>query len=252
MTKLSNIASFGFSCNYCSDGIPYSEKVMGNVLTQLGVDYCFQERFDWSYYYDENGKRHRCIYDFVIKGDNIIIETDGGFHYNECKSIRPAFSLEDRKKIDGIKNRLAADNGYLIIRIDCNYDNTSSRFDYIKQNIIKALSPIYTLDIIDWRIVERSSEGSKIEQASALWESNNRITTSEIAEKLNTSTTSIIQYLKTGTRLGICSTYSKELSNKRQAKNKSSELYEYMKAVDSNGSLVGVFYDIDNFIYNYY
>lgn len=75
----------------------------------------------------------------------------------------------------------------------------------------------------------------------------------EIADRLDTNVTSIIQYLKIGMAIGLCKTYSKEMSNKRQAKNRSAEFYTYIKAIDARtNELVGVFYDIDNFIYNYY
>lgn len=249
---LSNIASFGFSCNYCSDGVSYPEKIMRNVLTQLGLSFTTQKMFDWCFYYDDNGKRHRCRYDFVIQNDRRIIETDGGFHYDECKSINAALSLEERQKIDHIKDKLALENGYSIIRIDCNYCNVSNRFNYIKQNIINALCSIYDLSSIDWVEADKLSEESKVELACILWESNNRITTMEIADRLGTNLTSVIQYLKIGMDIGLCKTYSKDMSNKRQAKNRSAEFYTYIKATDSHtNKLVGVFYDIDNFIYNY-
>lgn len=217
-TKLTNIASFGFSCNYCSDGISYPEKIMRNVLTQLGLSFTTQETFDWGFYYDDNCERHRCRYDFVIHDDHRIIETDGGFHYDECESINAALTLEERQKIDRIKDKLATENGYSIVRIDCNYCNVLNRFDYIKQSIINALHTIYDLNSINWVEADRLSEESIVELACILWESNNRITTLEIADRLDTNVTSIIQYLKIGMAIGLCKTYSKEMSNKRQAK----------------------------------
>lgn len=42
--------------------------------------------------------------------------------------------------------------------------------------------------------------------------------------------------------IGLCKTYSKEMSNKRQAKNRSAEFYTYIKAIDARtNELVGVF-----------
>lgn len=252
-TSLSNIVCFGFSCSYCSDGVSYPEKVMSNVLSQINVNFITQKKFDWSYYYDASGKRHDCKYDFVVLDDYIIIETDGGFHYNEYKSMNVSLSLEERQNIDRIKDKLAKENGYSIIRINCDYHTILDRFDYIKHNIIKSLSSIYDLKNVDWDIVDKVSEESKIEKACFLWETDNRMTTAEIAERLNTNQTSVIQYLNIGARLGICKTYSKEMSNKRQAKNRSSEFYKYVKAVDVHtNNLIGVFYDIDNFIFNYF
>lgn len=58
----------------------------------------------------------------------IIIETDGGQHKEE-----------EQKKIDNKKDELAMENGYDVIRIDCDYVKAEVRFEYIKNNTIHAL-----------------------------------------------------------------------------------------------------------------
>lgn len=251
ITKLSNIVSFGFSCDYCSDGVSYPEKMMGNVLSQLNIKYDTHKRFEWSFYIDKDGKKHNCEYDFVIGQSLLIIEMDGGFHYHEflkCKT-----SLQERQEIDRIKDELATQNGYRVVRINCNYGIVYNRFEYIKQSIISSLINIYNLNSVDWAKVDRLSEMSRVEEACTLWESNNQMTTMEIAKKLKLTQASVIQYLKVGQRIGLCTTYSKYMSNKRQAKNTSAKYYKYTKAVDAKTfDVIGVFYDIDNFIYNYY
>ena len=72
--------------------------------------------------------------------DNYIIEVDGGFHkrvHNKSK-----LTLNDIKYIDSMKDKLAVDNGYKLIRIAA-YE---SDMDYMKNSIINStLSKIYNL-----------------------------------------------------------------------------------------------------------
>ena len=59
---------------------------------------------------------------------------DGGIGHGN-KSVHEKYSIEDSIKIDNKKDELANQNGFILIRIDCNY--TYNRFGFIKENIIK-------------------------------------------------------------------------------------------------------------------
>lgn len=169
---------------------------------------------------------------------------DGAFHY-----VNKIVGIEYTKEIDEIKTKLAKENGYYVIRIDCNYQSNVDKFEYIKASIINSLSNIFYLSEIDWRKIEENIVPSYLIKACELW--NSGMTTEEISHSLNISIISIIEYLKRGCKVDLC-WYSKELSNLRQAKNISKRHYNYCIALNyDTQEPIGTFYDIDNFIYNY-
>lgn len=80
--QLCQIIRQGFSCEFCSDGLPITEKFLTNVLEQLNINFITQlnkRQYDWC-----NNKK----YDFYIPNLNMIIETHGVQHY---KSLQEAY-----------------------------------------------------------------------------------------------------------------------------------------------------------------
>ena len=242
---LGNISMFGFSCRNCSDGFSYAEKLMRNLLKSLLEKYEYHARPIWCYY-ELDGEFHQGEYDFMLEDKKMIIEMDGGFHFKECGS---RYYKENNPIVDKIKDELAEKNGYHVVRVNCFYKKNNMRYDYIKNSIIDKLSGIFDFSKVDWDYIDYISLNSVVFTVCDLW--NDGYTTQEIANKLDINHTSIIEYLKKGNKIGKC-IYSKELSNLRQAKNISKKYYVYAKAINKNtGETIGVFYDIDNFIYNY-
>lgn len=208
--SISNVYSFGFSCPTCSDGISYSEKFMANVLKQLNIDFKTQQSFDWCvFYYDGDKKFGR--YDFYIPSLKLIIEMDGGFHYEDGYYKTKEYS----KDIDEIKDKLANNNGLNVIRINCHYNHMVDRFKYIKTNIIKELSHIFDLSKIDWNIIEKNNLKSSIIYVCNLW--NEGLSILEIMNIVHLCKDTICQYLRQGVNIGLCD-YSKFESQKRTRK----------------------------------
>jgi G:T-mismatch repair DNA endonuclease (very short patch repair protein) len=106
-----------------SNGLGYSsklEKYFESLLKGLNVEYYTQ-------FY---AKDIKALYDFKIKGKNILIEVDGDYwHCNPSISELKEPSLPwhfDNLRRDEIKNTWAKDNGYVLLRFwehDC-YHNT--------------------------------------------------------------------------------------------------------------------------------
>jgi rubrerythrin len=46
--RIADINRNGLSCPRCSDGISFPEKIMFNVLSQIGIDFEYQKIFEWS------------------------------------------------------------------------------------------------------------------------------------------------------------------------------------------------------------
>jgi hypothetical protein len=106
---------------------------------------------------------------------------------------------EDSQFIDNEKDRLAIENGIIVIRIDCE----PSEFGYIKNNILKSTLYYYlNLSKIDWDYINLMSLKSRIVESCDLF--NKKISISKIAKNYKTSTNTIRAYLKRGIKIGLC------------------------------------------------
>jgi|3_EtaG_2_1085321.scaffolds.fasta_scaffold00864_6 very-short-patch-repair endonuclease len=68
---------------------------MANILDEMGIEYSRQHRIDNRYY------------DFYVPKSNMLIEVAGRYWH----------SMEKQIPIDKIKNHLAKDNNYALIRV---------------------------------------------------------------------------------------------------------------------------------------
>lgn len=150
--RISDIVKAGhMTCPTCNDGFSYPEKFMSNLFNQLNIKYKYHVQENWTQGY---------IYDFIFEYDNqkYIIETDGGIgHGNKSFSDK---SNAESLKIDNIKDEIAKNNGYIMIRIDCNYPD-NKRYEYIKNSIITTLSFLIDLSKVDWIACHKKSLDSK-------------------------------------------------------------------------------------------
>ena len=180
----------------CGDGISYPEKLMENVLIQLGIEYERQYKPNWS----ENK-----IYDFYLPDANTIIEAHGVQHYEETTRGR---SLKEEQENDRSKEELALNNGikyYMII--DCR----KSELEYIKNNILNSkLNEILDLNNIDWAKCEEYALKNKVKEVCDYYNEHPGIFTTDLVKEFGIDRTTIAKYLKSGTKLGWCKYDSKE------------------------------------------
>ena len=194
----------GFYCPICSDHISIPNKLMYNILTQLNVDFIKevgQANFKWM---------QRYFYDFYFQtesGQNILIEMDGGLHNR----------IEEQKQRDVIKNNLAYQHNFKLIRIDCDYRNAREKsLDYIKANILNSeLSSLLCLDNIDWNQCRDAIKNNIMLQICDLWEQHG-YGSGDIVKMLNLHRTTVCTYLKRGRDLGLCPSYSTSESLRRR------------------------------------
>lgn len=189
---LNNIYKRGFYCECFSDGISLPNKLMINILNQLHIDYkreVGKSVFPWigEYYYD--------FYFNTDSEKNILLEMDGRYH-----------DEKDCIQRDTIKNQLARDNGFKLIRIDCRYRGDPIK--YIQSNILNSeLKDILSLDSVDWDKCKNVYKNQVMLQACELWETT-LCTISDIAFRLKMDSRTIAKYLKRGVMLGLCPSYS--------------------------------------------
>ncbi|HEY5587363.1 MAG TPA: hypothetical protein VIK86_00245 [Candidatus Paceibacterota bacterium] len=182
----------------CSDKISYPEKLMFNILEQLDIDFITQlskTTFKWCEDYK---------YDFYIPLSKTIIGTHGEQHYEKNRR-KGARSLEEEQKNDKIKKELAINNGINeenYIPINCR----KSEIEWIKNNILheKKLQ-LYNLNTIDWNKAEEFALSNLVRKACEMKRDNPTISTIEIGEIMKLHQTTIIRYLKKGSKIwGWC------------------------------------------------
>lgn len=180
------------SCPTCNDGFSYPEKFMANVLTQLNISF--------DYHYSDKTWTQKYIYDFRFdyNGSKYIIETDGGLGHGHRNM--PSTSSDELLDIDRIKDQLATDNGYHIIRIDCDYKN--DRYQYIKQSIINALNGILDLSNIDWNECNIKSLDSMFLKVINCYKKDS-IFLDNISELTGIKIRTITKYLNEAMKFGI-------------------------------------------------
>ena len=189
---VSNVYRRGLQCSFCGDGISYPNKFCRAFLDQLPInDYDVEWQPNWAkpYFYDNA---------FSYNSVQYILEADGNLHYSDKNEF--GVSLEERQKIDNIKNQLAQENGIIVIRIDCRESDCS----YIKKNILTSeLNNIFDLSAIDWSRCDEKAQKSFVKIACDLYASGIK-STDEISKIIKVGRGAVIGYLKKGTEFGWC------------------------------------------------
>jgi len=206
--SIENTNKQGLSCPKCSDGISYPEKIMYNLLKQLNIKFKYQYSPLWCKY-ELNNKTKYGVYDFYIQESNLIVETDGGWHYEDNNLTDN--TLENVLDIDRIKDKIAKEHGIEIVRIDCK----KSEFEYIKNNTISSkLNNIFNLLDIDWLNINKHSQKSIIYEICKYKNKHSNMTTKEISEIFNINSHTVWKYLKLGNEFKWCNyNISKERKN---------------------------------------
>lgn len=117
--------------NWCPHCVNKTETKMFETLTNNGYNVLTQFRADWC----KNTESNKCLpFDFLIEEYKIIIELDGGQHFEQVSNWK---SPEEQQKTDKYKMACANRHGYTVVRIfqeDVLYD-TINWFEEIEQNI---------------------------------------------------------------------------------------------------------------------
>ena len=179
-------------CHLCNDGFPYPEKYVANILKQLNVPFVSQFSPEWA------GK-YRYDFQFDWNNKQYILEVDGGMGhgYHDAYETDKYESLE----VDILKEELAIDHGYLMLRIECNYENYN-RSKYIQKNAEETLSSIFDLSSINWKQCNLYAAGSLFQTVIETYR-NETIYTSEISEITGVKIRTIIKYLTEAMESGL-------------------------------------------------
>ena len=186
-----DLARQGFTCNRCSDGLSYPNKMIINLLSELSVENLTAE------YTPKWANHHRYDSYFEYKGSPYIVEMNGRQHYCNSQWSTVRYQQEN----DLYKTELARKQGINIIYIDC----TVSSLEYIKQSIMSsALSKMFDLSKVNWAKCHQQSMGSMMIKVCKYFSNNSDSTSRSISKLFHLSVPTVITYLKRGTECGLC------------------------------------------------
>ena len=224
--KVKDIAKSGFSCPKCSDGRTIPNKLMYLILEKNKIEFECEVKFDWCRFpvYKKKNMTYG-IYDFVIENKKIIIEMDGGLGHGKKLHSRSAKTIEETLYRDKMKDKLACEHGYKVIRIDCDYTE-DNKLDYLRNSIFRSeISSYIDVEKIDIKaLFDEANNTSLVKEASILW--NQQMSLGEISYKIKYGKATVRKYLKIGTAVGLCE-YDDSISYDRGKRQFSNGVYEY-------------------------
>lgn len=173
-------------CPMCCDNYSFPERFMSAILNQLNIKYKYQFTDTWS-------KQYKYDFQFNIGNKRYIVELDGGLGHGNIKDLDMRTPAET-KEVDTIKDKIAIQNDFIIIRIDCNYEN-KSRYDIIKNNIYKSkLKNILNLDLVNWDKCFLDACSSRYHKILELYNSGTKYL-EDIANTVELSVSSVKKFL---------------------------------------------------------
>lgn len=229
-TRISDIYTYKSIRCSCGDGKSYPEKFVISLLEQLGLEFETEYSPEWI-----KPKK----YDFHLKNIDCIIETHGRQHYKENTfKYCGGRTLKEEQLNDNLKRNMALSNGIkYYIELDC----SESNLEYIKNSILNSeLKELFDLSNINWVSCAEFANKNIVKEVCNYW--NNRgedKTTIDLKEAFKLTRTTIIRYLKKGTKLGWCEYNPKEESFK--GSNKSGKTNGKKVEIFKNGKGLGIF-----------
>lgn len=219
-----NLLFFGFTCEFCKDTSSIPNKFIREVVRQLLEikeidDYQLEYSPEWA-------KPYR--YDCYIKKDNlnILIEMDGVQH----KKDKGVYS-KGVKERDQIKNKLAEQNNFALIRIDCENTNFNNlKYLLLKSNIVNLIN----FNNIDWEKVKINIQENLMNKICEEYNKYDYISLKELAKIFHVTSKTVENMLKLGDEIKLCK-YDKASHNRN---GKSRSLKKRIDIYDLNKNLV--------------
>jgi len=226
--RIQSVYINGFHCSYCDDGMSYPNKFSRAMLGQLPIDNLEIEYSpDWA-----NGKRYDNYFEF--NGNKYILEMDGGFHYKDTNFS----NSEDVKQNDDLKDRMAYDNGVIMIRINC-YPSTR---EHIINNIQNSLlNELFDLNNVDWDICESAATKTVIKDICEYYQQHKTDSTfHQIAQHFHIADSTLQNYRKIGISAGWC-VYTNEEKKMLDSAHMKNNRTKSIAVYDSNHNKIGDF-----------
>lgn len=221
------VCRYGFACAACSDGVSYPNKFGRAFLKQLPISSHICE-------YAPKWAEGR-LYDnyFEYHGKSYIVEMDGSLHYDNY--TMGTSSLEERRRVDKLKDRMAEEHNIILIRIDC----YKSDKEYIKNSILQSeLNNIFDLSLINWDMCDINAQKNLVKEVCRLYKSGIE-DLYVIKDMCNISIWAARKYVQLGAQYGWCDYTVEKARQKGKEK-----LFTPVNFVDSEGNIIHHFISI--------
>lgn len=191
--SIREIPNRGFCCPVCSDSISYPNKLARYLIISLPVDnYSFEKHETWAKQYSFD------VY-FELNGQKYYIEMDGAWH--SVEKFGEHEELETIQARDRDKDKLVAENGGVMIRIDC----FPSEFNHIKEGIYNSLlNKLFDLSTVNWDEINKQAQKSLIVEVCKYFKEHSDKLVGNIADYFKISNTTVRRYLIKGSEIGLC------------------------------------------------
>ena len=225
--RMRDLGKHGFSCPKCSDGRTVPNKIMYLILEQSGFDFECEVFFKWCSFNlpHKIGKKSHGVYDFVIESEKLIIEMDGGLGHGKRLHSRSETTLEETLYRDRMKDQLAYEHGYKVIRIDCDWTE-DNKYDYLYNSLCRS-EIVHYIDIEHLNLkalFDEASNTSLVYESCVLW--NNGMSLKNIGKQIKYGKATVRKYLRIGASVGLCN-YDDSMAYERGKEQFSNGVYEY-------------------------
>ena len=133
---------------------------------------------------------------FEYNGQKYVVEVDGGQHDRNTQWSSHEYQLNN----DKLKDVLAEENGFVMIRIKCG----RSRNYKIKETLLNSpFNELFDLSGIDWELCARKATENKVFEICNYYREHPNVSNAELKERFEVCDESICTALKRGKELGI-------------------------------------------------
>ena len=178
----------------CQDGMSYPNKFMYSFFSQLGVNFEYEKKFDWS--------ENKVYDDYILldSGETLICENHGGWHYTD--NLINGRTCTEQQQIDQDKKSMALKNGInYYIELDCK----NSDMDWIKNSILESQLPLlFDITQVDFTECDKFACHNLLKTVCEYKKEHPALFTNDIAEELKLNPSTVRQWLKRGSKLGLC------------------------------------------------
>ena len=189
---ISNLVKVGFGCPVCSDGVSYPNK-FGRNLMKIFEDEIDVLEFEKYIKYEDS----KNLFDIYFEKDNkkYVIELDGGFHFQDI-----VFHKKNKQKEkDKIKDKIAKENGWIMIRIPCPNSTKEELIEGFQNSLINNL---FDLSRVNWNKIDATAQKSLVKQVCDFYKEHQNKTYKEIGDEFGIGASTATKYIRKGKEIG--------------------------------------------------
>lgn len=220
----SNLKTYKHLPCSCNDNYSLPNKFSYFVFKGIKIIQNYQREYnpDWlkPYSYDNY---------FEYENKKYVVEMDGALGHGK-KSFGSKKSDIDGLKRDNIKDAIAKEHNITVIRIN----SEKSDLNYLKENMLKMLSNIVDLSVVDWQYVYEKATSNIVKNVCEYAKENYKFVGNKkieskyienISLKFDIAKPTVVRFLKIGRDLGWC-TYITYWEKSKIIEDKVYELYQ--------------------------